>query len=225
MVTLAADRLAPGQSRAEAVRAAAALRDVTPAARALEIASMLLELAAEVDRHPLDALAFTTDPLAGARWTSPPETLRAAAVDAANRLYASAVAADPGLRDEGLASRIADAAEPLLRSDNDYDCIAAAWALADLASSDAALVRLAGHRLPDVRAMAMRVWERSISRPMELVAQLAADRSPKVCASVARLYAVLVADPVGAAIVAELATDRHHAVRVVAATRRQSAER
>ncbi|MFR9779032.1 hypothetical protein ACL02O_23630 [Micromonospora sp. MS34] len=215
LLGLATDRLAPGQGRAEAVRAIALLRDVMPPARALEIAGVFLELSAEVDRHPLDALAFTTDPLAASHWNTPPETVQAAAVDAASRLYAAAVDAEPGLSDEGLAARIAEAAEPLLRSDNDRDCIAAAWSLADLANSDTALVRLAGHRLADVRALAMRVWERSTSRPMGLAAELAADPSPKVRASVARRYAELATDPIGAAVLAELAADRHHAVREV----------
>jgi hypothetical protein len=217
LAALATDRLAPGQGRAEAVRAAALLRDVMPPARALEIANVFLDLSAEVDRHPLDALAFTTDPLAAVRWTNPPETLQAAAVGAASHVYATAVAAEPGLRDEALAARIAEAAEPLLRSDNDHDCVVAAWSLADLAGSDAVLVRLAGHRLADVRALAMHVWERSASRPMGLAAQLAIDPSPKVRASVARRYAELAADPAGAAAVAGLVADRHHAVRAVAA--------
>jgi hypothetical protein len=217
LLAVATDRLATGQSRAEAVRATAVLRDVIPPARAVEIAGVFHELSAEVDRHPLDALAFRTDRLAPARWQNPPETLQAAALDAASQMYATAVAAEPGLREEGLAARIVEAAEPLLRSDNDRDCIAAAWSLAELADSDAALVRLAGHRLADVRALAMKVWDRSASRPMGLVAQLATDPSPRVRASVARRYPDLAADPAGAVSVAKLTADRHHVVRAVAA--------
>jgi hypothetical protein len=188
-----------------------------PAARALEAAGAFLNLVTEVDRHPLDALAFTTDPLAGSRWTTPPETLQAAAVDVASQLYTTAVDVEPALRDEGLAARIAEAAEPLLRSGGDWDCIAAAWALARLADSDGALVRLAGHRLPDVRALAMDVWDRSASRPMGLIAQLASDSSSKVRAAVARRCADLAADPSGGAVLARLAADRSHFVRAIVA--------
>ncbi|MEV6487123.1 hypothetical protein AB0M20_00590 [Actinoplanes sp. NPDC051633] len=217
LLALAGDRLASGQSRAEAVRAVVAMRDVVPPARALEIAKAFLRLSREVGRHPLDALAFTTDPLASVRTSTPPETLQAAAADAAGQLYIRAKAADPALGDDRIAAQIVEAAEPFLRSDNDRECIAAAWAIGDLASSDASLVSLAWHRLADVRVLAMNVWDRNINHPLALVRQLAADPSPKVRASVARRHAALAAAPEGQAILAVLAVDPHHGVRAVLA--------
>ncbi|WP_328469129.1 hypothetical protein OHA21_00985 [Actinoplanes sp. NBC_00393] len=217
LLDLAGDHLASGQSRAEAVRAVVAMRDVVPPARALEIAEAFLRLSREVGLHPLDALAFTTDPLASVRMTNPPETLQAAAADAASRLYTRAKAADPALGDDQTAAQIVEAAEPFLRSDNDRECVAAAWAIGELASSDASLASLAWHRLADVRVLAMNVWDRNINHPLALVRQLAADPSPKVRASVARRHAALAAAAEGQAILAELAVDPHHGVRAVLA--------
>lgn len=220
LLDISADRFGTGQGRAQATRASVLLHDIMPPPWALGAAQHFLEVSAETERHPLDTLAFTIDPLAAMRWTTPPETLQGAAIGAASQLYCAALAAQPDLRDDRLVGQICEAAEQLLRSDNDRDCISAAWTLAELATSDVALVRLALHRLDDVRAMAMHVWCRSASRPSGIAVQLAADTSLKVRASVARRHAELASSPATAGLLADLATDRRHSVRMLVAALR-----
>ncbi|MEV4513793.1 hypothetical protein AB0K00_33140 [Dactylosporangium sp. NPDC049525] len=210
LLALAGNRHETGQARAEAVRGVSLLREIIDPATALQIASTFVDLAVETEQHPLDALAFSTDPLASFRWSNPPETLPAAAVDAAAEMYAVHVSAS---HDATLPNRIVAAAEPLLRSSRDHDCISAAWAIATVADSDAAMVQLASHRLADVRSLTMNVWERSTTRPLALAVHLARDPSAKVRASVARRYNDLAADPASRFIVGLLTVDRSHQIR------------
>jgi hypothetical protein len=174
-VAIVTDRHGTGQRRAEAARTVAMLREIIPPQKANDIAAVFIDVATADEQQPLDALAFLDRSVGRPQVEQPAREVAGDGAAAAAQLYVAAASA----RDPELAGRIINVAGPMLRSDRDRDSIAAAWALSDLADTEPAPVSLVSHRLPAVRQLAMRTWDRTGSKPVAVAAQLPQDRSPR----------------------------------------------